>query len=387
VALLASFTTFAVGFMARPLGAVLFGHLGDRLGRKHAFAVALILMGTGTTLIGLLPTYRVAGIFAPIALTVLRFAQGLANGGQWGGGVLLAIESAPSSKRGFYGSIAQAGTPIGVAVANLALLLVSEALPPEAFLAYGWRIPFLLSIALVGLGIVIHRRLEETAAFREFKASNPADRSPVLEAFRLYPRLILLAVGANVTGMMGFYVLITYVVAFGTSVAGLHLPRGILLGAVLTATLVMAPAVLLAGRLSDRWGCRRIFVIGTALSGAWGFVIFPLIETRSPPLIDVAVSVGLFINALVYGSLAALFTDLFPTKVRYSAISLAYQVSSVLGGGLTPILATAMFARYHSNLALSIYVAGVCLVSLACLAGLSRAQAMDEAVHGATVGT
>ncbi len=222
IALIASFSTFAVGFVARPVGAVLFGHMGDRVGRKTAFAVALIIMGTATTLVGVLPSYHTAGVFSPLALVLLRLTQGLAVGGQWGGAILLATESAPKSRRGLYSSVAQAGVPVGVVLANLAFLAANGATSPEAFMAYGWRIPLLFSIALVGLGLFIHFRIEDTVAFRQLQQAKPSpvdqlvgsstrdapayatkpmrrNRSPVLEALRLYPRSILLAAGAYVS--------------------------------------------------------------------------------------------------------------------------------------------------------------------------------------------
>lgn len=271
---------------------------------------------------------------------------------------------------------------------------MNGALSPSAFLTYGWRIPFLLSIALVGLGIAVHARLEDTPAFRELQESlqmarrarvldsseNPrAARTPVLEALRVYPRSIVIASLANVAGILGFYILITYAVAYGTSSDGLHLPRSVLLSAVLIGTLAMAPALLLSGVLSDRWGARRVFMVGIGLVGAWTFVTFPLIQTRSPLLIDLAIAVGLCFVSLVAGPLARLFSDLFRTNVRYTAVSLAYQASAVLGGALAPIVATALYARFRSNVGISLYVASACLISLACACGLGRARTLDEA--------
>jgi MFS family permease len=402
VALIASFSTFAVGFLARPFGAVWFGQMGDRVGRKAAFAVALSTMGTTTTLIGFLPSYHTAGVFSPLALVLLRFTQGLALGGQWGGAILLATESAPNSRRGLYGSIAQAGSPVGLMLANLAFLVANGAMSPEAFMAYGWRIPFLFSIALVGLGVFIHFRVEDTAAFRQLQQSKspagdpPAGSSleapacaigpmrgtpsPVLEALRLYPRLILLAAGALVSSNVGFYILITYVVAYGTSAAGLRLARSTMLTAVLLANVAMPAVMVLAGTLSDRYGRRRIVMTGVALAGIWAFILFPLIETRSLLWITVAVSVGVFFLTLTYGPLAAMFAELFSTRVRYSAASLAYQIATIVGGGLAPIIATGLYARYHSNIGVSVYVAGACTVSLVCVNMLreTRGTGLDE---------
>lgn len=400
VALIASFGTFAVGFLARPVGAVLFGHMGDRLGRKAAFAVALTMMGAATTLIGLLPSYRTAGMFSPLALVLLRFTQGLAVGGQWGGATLLATESAPNSRRGLYGSIAQVGVPAGVMLANLALLAANGATSPEAFMAYGWRIPFLLSVVLIGLGIFVHFRVEDTAAFRQMQESkpSPANRpagspmpdtptratksmrghsSPVLEALRLYPKLIFLAAGAYTSNNVGFYVVITYAVAYGTSVGGLHLARSTMLAAVLIAQTASIPILLLAGTLSDRHGRRRVFMTGVVLWGVWAFVLFPLIETRSFLWITVAISVGVCFGSLTYGPLAAMFAELFSTRVRYSACSLAFQIAAILGGGLAPIIATGLYAKYHSNISISVYIASACALSLVCVSMLRETRNTD----------
>jgi MFS family permease len=381
VALIASFSTFAVGFLARPVGAVVFGHMGDRIGRKTTLATAMITMGTATTLIGLLPSYHSAGFWAPLALVLLRFAQGLAVGGQWGGAILLATESAPKSRRGLYGSIAQAGVPVGVVLANGAFLITSSATSPQAFAAYGWRIPFLFSIVLVGLGIFVRLRVGDTAAFRELKQPKPLPgdslaegaipgaaastcAAPVLEAFRLCPGRILLAAGAYLSSNLTFYILITYVVSYGTSVEGLHMPRGTLLTAVLIGNLIMLPMLFLAGRLSDRYGRRRIFMSGIALSGVWAFVLFRLLETRSLPWITLSIAVGLGVNALSYGPMAAMFAELFNTRIRYSATSLAYQIGVIFGGGLAPIIATSLFARFHNNYWIACYMACACALSL-----------------------
>jgi MFS family permease len=404
VALIASFSTFAVGFVARPVGAVLFGHMGDRVGRKAAFAAALIMMGTATTLIGFLPSFRTAGALAPLALTLLRLTQGLAVGGQWGGAILLATESVSKSRRGLYGSIAQAGLPVGIVLANLAVLIANGAMSPAAFMAYGWRIPFLFSIVLVGLGLFIHFRVEDTLAFRKLRRPTPlpvdaarvsstpaiaADAttpmrgtaSPLQQCFRSYPRLILLAAGANVGAMLAFYILITYVIAYGTSAAGLQLPRSTMLTALLMAQVVFLPAIIFAGTLSDRFGRRRMFATGVALAGAWGFFLFPMVDTRSLLWITAAISIGLFFVSLSYGPMAAMFAELFNTGSRYCAVSLAYQISAIVGGALAPMIATGLYARYHSNISISVYMAGASALSLICLSMLKPTHETDLDRH------
>lgn len=385
VALIASFSTFAVGFIARPLGAALFGHLGDRAGRKMAFAVSLTMMGTATALIGILPAYSTVGAVAPLALVLLRLLQGLAVGGQWGGALLLATESAPSSRRGLFAGVAQAGVPIGVVLANLAFLVANATTSPAGFVAHGWRIPFLLSIGLVGLAALIHVRLEDTEAFKKLKRAEHDDfgrsprcgrvePSPVLAALRQYPRLIFTVAGTNVAGILGFYVLITYVVAYGTSAAGLQLPRATVLSAVLIANLAMIPAELLSGQLSDSLGRRRLIAIGLVLLASWSFLLFPLMHTRSLVWISLGVIIGQCLTALIHAPVSALTAEVFDTRVRYSAASLSYQLSSVAGGALAPIIASALYARFLSTLSISIYMTGACLLSLGCLALLPRAQ-------------
>jgi len=401
IALIASFSTFAVGFLARPIGAVVFGHIGDRLGRKAALVGALIVMGTATSLIGALPTYRAAGGFSPLVLVLLRVTQGLAVGGQWGGSMLLATENAPPTRRGLYGSIAQAGVPVGVVLANLAFLGANGAMSPEAFMSYGWRIPFLLSIAFVGVGILIQLRMEDTSPFRRLQESRLRDQpprdsapasaaapmarsSPVFEAIRLHPRMMLLAAGAYVSTNLSFYILITYVVSYGTSIAGLHLPRSTVLAAVLVANAAVIPILFLAGSLSDRYGRRRVFMTGVALTGVWSFILFPLIETRSFVWIATAELIGACFNALTYGPMAAMFAELFSTRVRCSAVSLAYQLGAIVGGGLAPIIATSLYARYHSNVGVSIYVSSACVFSLCCVHMLKETRGADLDEHTAT---
>lgn len=377
VALLASFSTFAVGFVARPLGAVFFGHLGDRAGRKTAFATALVTMGCATTLIGLLPPYTSIGVLAPLALVLLRLIQGFAVGGQWGGALLLATESAPGSRRGLFAGIAQAGVPFGVVLANLAFLLASGLTSPATFMTHGWRVPFVASLALVGLAALIQFRLQDTKAFREVREQPKDEVSPVLAAVRLYPRSILVAAGANIAGMLAFYILITYVVAYGAGSGGLQLPRNLILSAVLIANIVMIPAELIAGRLSDLYGRRRILVAGQVLLAAWSFVLFPLMQTRSFLCITVAITVGQCMVALIHAPVSALMAELFTVEVRYSAASLAYQISSVLGGSVAPIVASALYAKYHDNTPISIYMAVACAVSLLCVAIVGRVHKTD----------
>jgi MFS family permease len=383
VALMASFSTFAVGFIARPFGGVLFGHLGDRVGRKRALVAALILMGLATTMVSFLPSYRTAGVFSPLALLVLRLAQGLAIGGQWGGATLLATESAPKSRRGLYGSIAQAGVFMGVLLANVAVLLASALTTPQFFMSYGWRFPFLFSVILIGLGLFVHFRVEETAAFLQLQ--KPAretpetkhSRSPLLDALRTSPGRILLGAGVLLPLHAVFYVVVTYAVAYGTSPSGLQLPRTTMLGGILIAQLVATPVSVLAGALSDRIGRRRVIMTGIAMMGLCGLVFFPLIETRASVWIVVALTMATSCNAVAYGPLGTMFAELFVTRMRYSAMSLSYQLGAIIGGGFVPIVATALYARFHTNLWIGLYILLTSVVSLICLHSLQETASVE----------
>lgn len=395
VALLASFSTFAVGFIARPVGGIVFGHYGDRLGRKRALVIALVMMGLGTTLIGVLPTYAVAGAVAPLALIILRFVQGLAIGGQWGGAVLLITETAPKHRRGFYGSFAQIGVPVGVVLANLTFLLINANVSPEAFMVWGWRVPFLLSILLVFLALYIQLRIEDSPAFRDLQAikekqdklaiqsrsdshgesladaeaviASQRQPSPVLEALRLYPKTIMLAAGAFLGVQVTFYILIAFVVAYGANPAGLGLPRSTMLASVLISNALMTPALLLSAHYSDLRGRRGIYIAGAVLLGIWGFILFPLIDTGSFLWITVAITVGIFFLSMMYGPQAAFLAELFSTKVRYSGASLGYQLGAVIGGGFAPLIATALFAAFGGTFAISIYIAVACVITVICV--------------------
>ncbi len=365
IALLASFSTFAVGFIARPIGGIIFGHYGDRIGRKKALVVALVLMGTATTLIGCLPTYAAIGAAAPLLLIVLRFAQGIAIGGQWGGAVLIATENAPPERRGFYGSFAQVGAPVGVILANLAFLLISANTSPEAFMQWGWRVPFLVSVVLIGLALYVQLRLEDTVEFLKVQTrAARAPRSPVLEALRTHPKQIALAAGAFLAVQVPFYILIAFVIAYGTGTAGPAVSRNTMLAAVLVGAVAMIPALLLAAAWSDRHGRRGVYMTGAALLAVWSFAIFPLIDTGSFLWICVSLAVGQMLVAMMYGPQAAFVAEMFSTEVRYSGASLGYQLGAILGGGFAPIIATALLAEYRDTVGISIYMAIACAITV-----------------------
>ena len=381
IALLASFSTFSVGFLARPFGALVFGHVGDRIGRKSALATALVLMGLATTLIACLPTYAVAGPIAPTLLVLLRFAQGLAIGGQWGGAMLLVVENAPAHRRGFYGSFAQMGAPLGVVLANLAFLAVSALTPPAALLVWAWRLPFLLSVLLVGLGLYVHFRIEDTLAYRQLQQKQAATagrtRSPILEVLRQHPKQLLLAAGSFLATNVIFYILIAWCVSYATRPDGLGVSATLILSAVLIGSGLMAPVLMLCGAISDRFGRRRIYMTGAVLSAAYAFAIFPLLETRTLLGMSAAVAGAFALSAMMYGPQAALLAELFSTRVRYSGASLGYQIGAICGGGLAPLIATAIYTKSHSTLGISVYLAVVSLISLVSVAYLRETSRVD----------
>lgn len=376
IAQLAAFSTFAVGFVVRPFGGVIFGHFGDLIGRKRALVAALLVMGGATTAVGLLPGYATLGVLAPLVLVLLRCLQGIAIGGQWGGAALLAIESAPPGRRGFYGSFVQIGVPVGVVLANIAFLAVNAQLSPAAFEAWGWRVPFLFSLILVGVGLYIQYRIEETAEFQS-GARQFQGRSPVLEVILSHPRQILLAGGAFIANNICFYVAITYVIAFGTT--SLHLARSVMLTGVLIANITMVPILILCGHLSDKWGRSGIFIAGAVLTGLWSLVFFPLIETGSAVLIAVAITVDMGLLCLMYGPQAALFAELFPVQLRYSGASLGYQMGAVVGGGFAPIIAAFLLQKFHSSFAIGVYMAAACAISFVSILIIRHTRVADQA--------
>ncbi len=384
VVLIASFSTFAVGFIARPLGGVIFGHYGDRVGRKKTLVVALMLMGVATTLIGLLPTYATIGVFAPLMLVLLRFVQGLAIGGQWGGAMLLVTENAPVEKRGWYGAYAQAGAPVGVILANLAFLGVSAGLTEEEFMDWGWRLPFIASFVLIIISMYVQLKLEDTPAFKalaESKTENPDQaaglkKSPVVEVVRRYPNRIVLAAGAFLSIHVTFYILIAFIVAYGVNSPTVELSRDVMLTAVLIAAAIMVPTQFYFSGLSDRIGRKRVYQWGAILTGLWGFALFPLIDTGSPYAIVLAVSLGLVFLGMQYGPQAAFFTELFSTEVRYSGASLGYQLGAIVGGALAPTIAVLLWNNF-GIFYVSLYIALAAVLTLLSLSALTETQGKD----------
>ena len=380
-ALLISFSSLAVGFLARPLGGIVFGHFGDRIGRKRTLVVALMMMGITTTLIGFLPTYASIGIAAPVLLVLLRFVQGLAIGGQWGGAMLLVTESAPANQRGWYGAYAQAGAPIGVVLANLAFIGVSSSMSDEAFMDWGWRLPFIASIVLIGISMYIQLKIEDTEAFRSLSnAQSEADkpvatvkRSPVIEAIRKYPKRIMLAAGAFLSVQVTFYILIAFVISYGMQSPNLMLSKDLMLTAVLVAAAIMVPTQFYFSGLSDKIGRKNVYRWGAILTGVWGFALFPLIDTGNALLICLAITMGLLFLGMQYGPQAAYFTELFSTEVRYSGASLGYQIGAILGGALAPTIAVLLWDSF-GIFYVSVYIAIAALLTLWSLSQLEETK-------------
>lgn len=374
-ALILSLLTFAAGFIARPIGGIIFGHFGDRVGRKKTLIAALMLMGISSTLIGLLPTYAMIGVTAPILLTLLRFAQGLAIGGQWGGAMLLVTESAPSNQRGYYGAFAQAGAPIGVILANLALIVTSALVSEEFFNTWGWRIPFLASAVLILISMYIQLNLEDTKAFKALATNSDnsskekVKSSPVIEAIRRYPKRIMLAAGAFLSVQVTFYILIAFMLAYGVSSANME--RDDMLTAVLIGCAIMVPLQFMFSSYSDRNGRKGIFMLGAILSGIWAFAIFPLVDTGNFWLIVLALTFGLIFLAMMYGPQAAFFTELFSTEVRYSGATLGYQFGAIVGGAFAPTIAVKLWSDFDIFW-VSVYIAFAAFLTLISVMALTE---------------
>ncbi|MFF0203694.1 MFS transporter [Streptomyces sp. NPDC005017] len=376
VGTLLAFMTFAIGFVARPVGGIVFGHFGDRVGRKPALVSALFLMGGSTALIGLLPTYDAIGVAAPVLLVVLRLLQGIAVGGQWGGAVLIATENAPRGRRGLYGSFAQLGVPAGLMLSSLVFLVITSTLDDRQFTAWGWRVPFLCSIALIVVALFAQFKLEETEDSRQARQEREAtgaaegSRSPVVEVLRRHPRNVLLAAGAVVVIGAGFYLFVTYMLSYGTTVLGM--PKSTLLNAVLVGAALQVPALMGFGALSDRVGRRAVYLVGAAGMGLWAYPAFLLLNTERWPLVTLALVVGQLLFAAMYGPQAAFFSELFSARVRYSGASLGYQLGVMLGGAFTPIVATWLYAKYESFVPVAGFLVAAAAVSCLCVLVLSE---------------
>ncbi len=360
VGTLAAFATYTVGFVARPIGGIVIGHFGDRIGRKSMLVLTLIIMGVATFGIGLLPTYAQIGPWAAVALVVLRLAQGFGVGGEWGGAVLMAVEHAPPGSRGFYGSWPQIGVPAGLLLST-AVFAQFARLPEDQFLAWGWRVPFLLSILLVGVGLIIRLRILETPAFTRVKEARIEARRPIVEVLRTQRKEVLLAMGARLAENGAFYIYTVFVLVYATQKVGIA--RQAVLNGILIAALCALVAIPLSGALSDRLGRRPVYLFGACVTGLFAYPLFWLIDTGSTPLVWLALVVALvFGHAPMYGPQAAFLSELFGTRVRYSGASLGSQLSSVIAGGLSPFIATALLP--YGRVALASYIGAMAVVTV-----------------------
>ena len=375
VGTLLAFATYAVGFVARPLGGVVFGHYGDKLGRKNVLIFTLLLMGVSTFLIGVLPTYATIGVAAPILLVALRFLQGLGLGGEWGGAVLMTLESGDPKRRGLNASWPQVGVPIGLLLANGVLSLMGAVTSDSAFQAWGWRVPFLLSGVLVLVGLWIRLTISESPLFRELETSDTKARAPIVDVLRTYPKRVLLAIGARVGVDVAFYSFVLFITTY--VVTYLKLPDSYALNAVLIAAACQVVLIPWFGVLSDRFGRRPVYLFGAIGAAVWVFVFFALLDTGSFVLIVLATVVALVLHAAMYGPQASFIAEMFPTRVRYTGASMGYQLAGILGGAVAPIVSVALLDRYDTSLVVSLYVVAMLAITAACVAAAPETSRVD----------
>jgi MFS transporter, MHS family, shikimate and dehydroshikimate transport protein len=357
-----AFATYAVGFAARPIGAVVIGHYGDKVGRRSMLVLTLMMMGIATVCVGLLPTYASIGIWASVLLVVLRLVQGFGVGGQWGGAVLMTVEHAPAGKRGFYGSWPQIGVPAGLLTSTIVFRLFSRGLPADQFLAWGWRVPFLLSIVLVGVGLLIRMKILETPSFTKIKDTHSVARQPVVEVLRKYPKQVLQAAGARCAENGAFYIYSAFMLVYATQHA--HIDSDVALLGIMIASACEFVAVPAYGALTDRIGRRPVYMFGAIMTAVLAFPLFWLFDTQSTPLVILALLlVFLCSHAPMYAPQGAFFSELFGTSVRYSGASLGAQLSAAVAGGFSPLIATALLPRYGPN-AIALYIILMAIITI-----------------------
>lgn len=369
--LLASFSVYSVAFVGRPLGALVFGHFGDRLGRKTTLVVSLLLMGFSTVAVGVLPGYRSWGIWAPVALVLLRALQGFGLGGEWGGAALLLAENAPPERRGRYGGYLQLGPCLGFFTATGVFLLLSEVLSEQTFADWGWRVPFLASVGLVAVGLFVRLRISETPVFAR---QTERARVPAAEVLREHGRTVLLAGGGIMIGYALFYLTTTYALAYATEQLGIG--RGLMLTLLLIGAVVKGAAAWYCAGRSDHWGRRRILQLATVFAIGCSLVLFPLLETVRTPLVALGVLSAMAVLGCLYGPVAAYLPELFPTRVRYTGASLAFNIGGVVGGATAPLVAAQLTGAYGTAEPVGWYMAGIGVVSLLCLRALTETRTL-----------
>jgi MFS family permease len=376
--IIAAFLTYAVGFIARPLGGIVFGHFGDKYGRKRLLQFSIILIGVATFLIGCLPTYAQVGLLAPTLLVILRFLQGFALGGEWGGAVLLVAEHSPARSRGFWASWPQAAVPVGNLLATLVLFVLSSTLSEDAFLGWGWRIAFWLSAVIVFIGWYIRTKVTDAPIFLEMQEEREAVKATsfgVVEVLRRYPRGVITAMGLRVAENILYYVVVTFSIVYLTQVVKEGTANTLLL--LVGAHVVHFVAIPIFGRLSDRFGRRPVYAAGAILGATWGFFAFPLMSTGQPIVIWAAIALGLVFHAAMYAGQPAIMAEMFPTRMRYSGVSLGYQVTSIFAGSLAPIIATSLLSQYGSSVPVAIYVLIACVITLVAVAFSRETRGVD----------
>ena len=351
---LQAFAIYAVGFLARPVGAAIFGHYGDRIGRKSTLIATLLVMGLATFAVAFVPTYESIGIWGAIILTALRFIQGVGVGGEWGGSVLMSMEwTKTNAHRGFVASWPQFGVPAGLFLANLAVLAFSQ-MSGDQFLSWGWRVPFFLSIVLIAVGLYIRLNILETPIFRKLVSERRIERAPLAEVIRRQPKEILLTALLRMGEQAPFYIFTAFVFSYGTT--ALSVSKDFLLTAVLAASVVSFFTIPLAGHWSDRIGRKKMYLIGAALISVFGFAYFRMLDTMIPTLMFITIVISLIPHDLMYGPQAALIAESFTPRLRYSGASLGYQLASIIAGGPAPLIAAWLFSRYHSGYAIAVYI-------------------------------
>lgn len=379
---LLSFGTYAIGFVARPIGGLVFGHFGDRIGRKKLLVISLLLMGCATFAIGLLPTYAAVGAAAPLLLTFLRLVQGFALGGEWGGAVLIVSEHGDARRRGLWASLPQAGVPGGNLLATAVLAVLAAVQSDAAFLSWGWRIPFLLSAVLVVIGLWIRLAVAESpvflAAARRAEERGHEEPAPIVEVLRHSWRSLLVAMGARMAENMSYYVITAFILVYIVEVLGM--PKSVGLNAVLIGSAVHLVAIPLWGMLSDVLGRRPVYLFGAVAMAAWGFVFFNLLDTKSFGVMAFATAVGLVLHGAMYGPQAAFFSELFGTRVRYSGASIGYQLASIAAGAIAPLVAVALLNAFDSTLPVSLYLLAMCLLTVIAVVAAkeTRGESLEE---------
>ncbi|KFF59777.1 MFS transporter [Cryobacterium sp. MLB-32] len=375
--IMAAFATYAVGFLARPIGGIVFGHFGDKYGRKRLLQLSLVLVGVATFLMGCLPTFDQIGYLAPVLLVLLRFIQGFAVGGEWGGAVLLVAEHSPAKSRGFWASWPQAAVPGGNLLATAVLFVLASTLSDEAFLSWGWRVAFWLSAVIVLIGYYIRTKVSDAPIF--LKAQKEAvqgdKRFGIIEVFRRYPRGVFTAMGLRFAENILYYLVVVFSITYLKIIVEMDTSRVLLL--LLVAHALHFAVIPLVGRLSDRVGRRPVYFAGAILGGTWGFFAFPMMDTANEAIIIIAIMMGLMFHALMYAGQPAIMAEMFPTRMRYSGVSLGYQVTSVIAGSIAPIIAVSLLSTFGSSVPVAMYLAAACLVTALVVLSLKETRGLS----------